>query len=137
MANSIINVAASAPYFEVLPSAARTATPDTVEVVVDRRGFAPRGLILVIDATAATATPSVVVMVQGVDRESGKLFPASPGILSSAAITGTGTTVLKIGPDIAASANAVALDYLPPVFRITSTHGDADSLTYSIGGMLI
>lgn len=137
MANAIINVGAAAPYFDVFASAARTATPDTVEVVTDRRGTGIRALLLVIDVTAVTSTPSVVFMIQGVDRTSGKVFPASPGILSSAAIATTQTTTLKIGPNVAASANAVALDYLPPVFRITATHGNANSITYSVGGMLI
>jgi len=136
MANTVLNVSADDPNFTVMGSAARIATPDTVEVVVDRRGFGIRGLLLVVDVTAIDASPSVVVMVQGVDRTSGKLFPASPGILSSAAIVATGTTTMKIGPDLAAAANVTALDYLPPVFRITATHADADSITYSIGGMI-
>lgn len=137
MANTILTVSADDPNFDVYTSAARTATPDTVEVVTDRRGFGIRGLLLVIDVTAVTSTPSVVFMVQGVDRTSGKLFPASPGILSSAAIVATGTTTMKIGPNVAAAANAVALDYLPPIFRITATHGNANSITYTVGGMLI
>lgn len=137
MANQIVNVSAAAPYFEVMPSAARTATPDTIEVVTDRRGFNPRALVLVIDVTAVTSTPSLTVMIQAVDRVSGKVFPASPGILSSTALATTGTVVLKIGPNVAASANAVALDYVPSVFRITMTHGNANSITYSVGGMLV
>lgn len=136
MANAITTISADEPFFTVLPSAARIATPDTQEFVVDRRGFGIRGLLLVIDVTAIDTTPSVVVMVQGVDKTSGKVFPASPGILSSAAIVATGTTTMKIGPDLAAAANVTALDYLPPVFRVTATHADADSITYSIGGMI-
>lgn len=133
MANQILNVPASAPYFEVLPSAARTVTPDTVEVVVDRRGFNPNALIITVDVTAVAATPALTVTISRVDRVSGKLTD----LLSSAVLALTGTVVLKVGPDLAAVANLVALDYVPSVFRITAAHGDADSITYSIGGMFV
>lgn len=113
--------------FAVLPSAARTATPDTYEFEHD--GSA---LHLVVDVTAVTATPSITVTVAGVDRVSGKTYT----LLASAAITGTGTTVLKIGRGLTAAANSVANDVLPPVFRVTVTHGDADSITYSVAGLL-
>jgi hypothetical protein len=133
MANVIQNVLASAPYFEVLPSVARIAAPDTVEVVVDRRGFNPNALILTIDVTAVTDTPALTVTISRVDRVSGKLTT----VLASAAIATVSTVVLKVGPDLAGAANSVALDYVPSVFRITCAHGDADSITYSVGGMFV
>lgn len=132
MANVIRDQLAAGLWFEVLPSAARTTAPDTQEFVVDRRGFNPNGLVLVIDVTAVTATPSITVTVSGVDRVSGKVYT----ILASAAITATGTVVLKIGPGLTAAASLVANDLVPPVFRVSVAHGDADSITYSIGGML-
>lgn len=125
MANTITRVSNAAGQVTVLASAARTATPDTCEYEV--AGY--RGLHLTIDATAATATPSVVVTILGVDRASGKTYT----ILASAAITGAGTTVLRVGPGLTAATNLVASDVLPPVIRIQSAHGDADSLTYSVG----
>lgn len=132
MANVIRELLASTPCFEVLPSAARTTAPDTQEFQVDRRGFSPSGLILTIDATAITATPALTVTVSGVDRTSGKLYT----ILASTAIATAVTTVLKINAGVAAGATAT-LEVLPSVFRVTCTHGDSDSITYSIGGMLI
>lgn len=111
---------------EVYASAARTATPDTIELEV------PGGTHyahVVIDVTAVTATPSVTFTVSGVDRVSGKIYT----LLASAAITATGTTVLRIGPALTAAANTVANDVLPPVIRFTATHADADSITYSVG----
>ncbi|MFI9817578.1 hypothetical protein [Saccharothrix variisporea] len=129
MANLTGLLAAPGP-FAVLPSAARTASPDTYEFDASRARA--NGLHLIIDVTAITATPSVTVTVQGVDRVSGKTYT----ILQSAAITATGTTVLKIGPGLTAAANLVANDLLPPVFRIVAAHGDADSATYSIAGQL-
>lgn len=133
MANTVTNLLASGAYFQVLPSAARIADPDTQEFQVDRRGFGPRGLVLVIDSTAISATPALTVTVSGVDRVSGKVYT----ILASAVIATAVTTVLKVGPGLTAAAGLVANDQVPPVFRVTCTHGDADSITYSIGGMLI
>ena len=133
MANTVRSLLMGAAYFEVLPSAARTASPDTQEFRVDRRGVAPTALILTIDATAVTATPALTVTINRVDPVSGKVT----ALLSSAAIATVSTTVLKVGPLLAASANAVAQDYMPPVFRIDCVHGDADSITYSVGGQLV
>lgn len=129
MANVIGRLLGRGP-FTVLPSAARTASPDTMEF--EALGVDYHGVHLVIDVTAVTATPSVTVTIQGVDRLSGKVYT----ILASAAITATGTTVLKVGAGLTAAANLVANDLLPPVFRITVAHGDADSITYSVAGQL-
>lgn len=124
MANNINGGAGRS--FQVWASAARTATPDTEEWEIPAGA---RYMHVVIDATASAATPSVVFTVSGVDRVSGKVYT----LLASAAITGAGTTVLRIGPGLTAAANLVANDALPPVIRFTATHGDADSLTYSVG----
>lgn len=130
MANVIARLRDRGP-FTVHASAARTATPDTKEFEV-AQGITYSALYLIIDATAVVATPSVTVKVSGVDRVSGKVYD----ILTSAAITATGTTVLHIGPGITAAANTQEDQYLPPIFRVTSTHGDADSITYSVAGIL-
>lgn len=132
MANIIRDLSATERWFEVLPSAARTTAPDTQEFVLDRRGYNPNGLIFTIDVTAIAATPSITVTVSGVDRVSGKLFT----VLAAAAITATGTTVLKIGPAMTAAAGLVANDLVPSVFRVSVSHLDSDSITYSIGGMV-
>lgn len=112
--------------YTVWASAARTATPDTEELEL------PHGAqkaYVVIDCTAVTATPSVTFLIEGVDRASGKTFT----LLQSAAITATGTTVLRINDALTASANTIAKDCLTPVIRFTATHADADSITYSVG----
>lgn len=128
MAN-VVTVLHSLGVFSALPSAARTTAPDTQEFELPSRA---RALHLVIDATAITATPSITVTVSGVDRVSGKTYT----LLAGAAITAVSTQILKIGPALTASANAVANDYLPPIIRVSVAHGDADSITYSIGGLL-
>ena len=133
MATQIRKLASDSLYFEVLPSAARTTDPDPQEFELSGRGYEyTGGLVLIIDATAVTATPALTVTVSGVDRVSGKLFT----ILASAVIATAVTTVLKIGPGLTAAANLAVNDRLPPVFRVTCSHGDADSITYSVGAML-
>lgn len=107
----------------ILASAARTATNNTQ---VTHAGIGGK---IIIDVTAATATPSVVFTIQGID-------PASLGaftILASAAITGTGTTILTIHPFATASANVAVNDFLPENFNVNAVHSDTDSITYSVG----
>lgn len=111
----------------VFTSVARTATPDTEEFELPQ---GTRYATFVIDATAIAATPSIVFNVLGVDRLSGKTWT----ILASAAITGTGTTVIRVGPGLTAAANLVANDVISPVVRINAVHGDADSITYTMAG---
>lgn len=128
MANTITRVSNSAGQLVVYASAARTAEPDTQEYEV--AGY--RGLHLVIDVTAAADTPSIIATVLGVDRVSGKTYT----LLASAAITGIGTTVLRIGQGLTAAANLVANDLLPPVIRVRVAHADTDSISYSVGAAL-
>jgi hypothetical protein len=115
----------------VYASAARTATPTAVTVQVGRYNY----LHLAIDVTAVTSTPSVVCTVHGLDPVSGKYYL----MLTSAAQTDSGapyTTVLKIGPGLPVTANISANDILPDTIRVTMTHGDSDSITYSVGANL-
>lgn len=112
----------------IYASAARTATPTAVTKRVDRY----RGCILTIDVTAASATPSVVPKIEGV-TSSGAVY----AILTGAAITGTGQTALKVYPGMTAAANVSASEPLPQTIKVTFTHGDADSITYSADLVLI
>jgi len=109
-------------------SAARTATASS-----DDQYSSEPGLHLVIDVTAVAATPSVVPTIQGKDALSGKYYT----ILTGAAITATGTTVLKVYPGIEPLANGAASDVLPGTWRVTMTHADADSITYSVAAHLV
>lgn len=109
----------------IFASAARTATVNGD----DQTNYVGRFLHLVIDVTSVTLTPSVVFTVQGKDDVSGKYYT----LLASAAITATGTTVLRVGPGLTAAANTVANDVLPRTWRVIATHADTDSITYSVG----
>jgi hypothetical protein len=112
----------------ILASAARTASVDTSDQV----NAYHRGVRIHIDATALSATPSVVFTVQG-KSASGDYYT----LLASAAVTATGDTFLYIYPGATAAANTIANLALPPVWRVSAVAGDADSLTYSIGAELL
>jgi hypothetical protein len=86
------------------------------------------GLALRIDVSAIAATPSVVFTIQGWDAAANEWFD----ILASAAVTATGTTMLRVDPRMAAAANLTAQSGLFPVMRLAPVHGDADSITYSV-----
>ena len=108
-----------------LASAARTASIDTADIA----NYSARGLHVVIDATAVTATPSITVTIQGKDSLSGQYYT----ILAAAAITAVSTTVLRVYPGLTAAANLVANDVLPRNWRVSVAAADADSITYSVG----
>lgn len=117
------------PQVTVYASAARTATPTAVEVNTS----AARGLHLVIDCTAVTATPSVVPTIDGWSELGSDWY----NLLTGVAITATGVTVLKIYPGIVALANGSASDVVPNRIRVVMTHGDSDSATYSVAALLM
>lgn len=113
----------------VLASAARTATP--TKVLQSNPGA--RGLHLIIDVTAASATPSVVFTIQGYSALGSDYYT----ILASAAVTATGQTVLRVFPGATAAANTVANDMLPAQWAVDAVHADADSITYSVAASLL
>lgn len=115
----------------LFPSASRTASANGA----DQANKGPyRGLVLVIDTTLVPgAAPSTGFTVQGKDPVSGKYYT----ILASAAIVAVGTVVLRIYPGLVAAANLVASDVLPSTWRVITTHGNANPVTYSVAALLI
>lgn len=105
----------------IFASAARTATSSATMLTESTEG------LFFIDVTAVAATPSVVFTIAGVSP-SGTEYT----ILTSAAITGTGLTVLRVSPQLTAAANTIAKDMLPQAIKVTATHADADSITFSM-----
>jgi hypothetical protein len=114
----------------LLASAARTATTNSGDQP-NIRGH--RGVEVVINVSAAADTPSVVFTIQGRDPVSGEYYT----ILASAAVTGTGVTILRAFPGATAANNTVANFLLPAVWRVLATHADTDSITYSVSGTLL
>lgn len=113
----------------VFASAARTATvaSDTFA------NLAHRGLHVVIDCTAITSSPSVVFTLQGYSALGDDYY----ALLASAAIVGTGTTVLRVYPGATAATNLAANDNLPAQWRVNAVHGNANSITYSVNALLL
>jgi hypothetical protein len=109
-------------------SAARTATPTAVEV--NTRRF--RSLVIVLDATAITSTPSITIAIDRKDNASGKYI----NILTSAAIATVSTNTIRVGLGLPVTANVSQNEPLPNVVRITVTHGNANSITYTCSAHL-
>ena len=96
----------------------------------DQVNVGSSGAIITIDITAITGT--LTVTVQRKDKASGKYV----NLLSSTALGSVATTVLKITPRIAASANAIAQDWIGETFRVSSVVGTGPC-TATIGATLI
>jgi len=123
-----------AQHVTVFPSVARTASHNSQDF--SNSDFAKSsgiGAVITIDCTADPASASVVFTVQGKDPTSGKYYT----ILASAAIAATGTTTLRVHPDLTAAANTVAKDMMPAVWRVAAVHADGDSITYSVGASIV
>lgn len=109
---------------EVFSSAARTASANSPSFT----GTDARTLTVIVDATDAAATPSVVFTIERYNPIGGDWTT----VLASAAVTAAGNTVLTVGPGLPATANVSANTSVPHVWRVTATAGDADALTYSV-----
>lgn len=117
---------------EVLGSEARTATPADVVLTKEVLGVRRDELInmhVILDVTALAATPSIVLELIATDPVSGNEYT----LLTSAAITTVSTNVIKIGKDTIDTANVSAQTFIPKDVIVRVTHGDADSITYSVG----
>ncbi len=110
--------------WQILASAARTATNSTA----DQNNDQWRGMHLFINVSAIVSSPSVVFTISGKDPISATYYD----ILVSPAIVATGTTILKIYPGIGVLSNGAASDILPRTWRVTATHANSNSITYSI-----
>lgn len=124
----------------LLPSASRTADVD-----VDFDNTFGQGIIIVIDWTEETDSgASIVYTLQGRDPTSGKTWD-----LIAATITGVGTTVLQVSPNLAtvvATADAdglpvlavsnVAQKLVPPHLRLNVNAADTKAVIYSVAAYL-
>jgi hypothetical protein len=114
--------------FEVLPSAARTAT---VNAEIPTEAYS--GAIFVIDADADPAAASITPHIEGYDPTTGSWYT----ILTGSAIASVSTVVLRAFPGATAAANLVANDYLPDRIRFRMAVADTDSITYQVGAILL
>lgn len=122
--NSTWNMQRNNHEVTALASAARTASANA-----PLTNYNARGVIVVINVTALTATGTLTVAIRNKDTLSG-VFSA---ILTSAVIATTGTTVLMVEPGLLAAANLVANAPIARLFDVDVTAGNGVSITYSIG----
>jgi len=114
----------------LLASAARTATASSP----DQTNYNARGVIVTLRATASAATPSIVLTIEA------KMGAVYETLLTAAAVTEAGVHTHIVYPGVAAAAGdvtTVAGYPLPRTWRVTVTHADTDSITYSVVASLI
>jgi hypothetical protein len=95
----------------------------------DQINYNAKGVRVFVNVTAVTATPSLVVTIEVKDPVSG-VYTA---ILTSAAIATAVHTVLTVYPGATVAAGVTLSIPLGKIWRVTVTHGDTDSATYSVG----
>lgn len=117
-------------YYVMFSPLARTVTPTPFQG--NDFSHTRLGGHFVIRTTAIGAAPSVVPAIEGLDPLSGVWYT----ILTGAAIVAAGTTVLRVYPSFTPVANLTAGDLLPPTWRLTMTHGNSDTITYSASAQL-
>jgi len=119
----------------LLASAARTATTNSEP----QANNSHRGMILVVNVTARAAATTLTPALQLRDLVSGEYVT----IWTAAAAINTGDATVAYlfypSPNTdAASLYTEAVDMVIPTrWRAVMTHGDADSITYSVAAMMI
>lgn len=83
---------------------------------------------VVIDFTKVGAAPSVVPSIEGFDPVSKKWFT----LLTGAALIANGQVQLLVGPSVPNVANISAAHIVRSRMRLTMTHANTDTATYSV-----
>ena len=125
-------------YTTLLASAARTATPDDIQLETlfpseSRTALSLGNMVnlhLTIDATVDDASASIQPAIVGVDTVSGAEYALLASMTAVASVT---SVTYKIGINITTAANTAQLVSIPSSVIIRFTHADADSITYSAG----
>jgi hypothetical protein len=91
-----------------------------------------RSAIVVIDITAVTSGTATFTL-EGKDSVSGKYYT----ILASAALGAVATTVLRVDPNLTASANTIAKDIMPCEWRVKMAASSLVGCTYTVGVNLV
>jgi hypothetical protein len=121
--NREVSTPTSTTVFELLE---RT---ETVSSVLKPNPGNHRGVRLYIEVTDdGDDSPSVVFTVQVENHRTGTYYT----VLTSAAITAVGNTMLEVYPDGGVTANVRANFHIGRGFRVTATHGDSDAITYGV-----
>lgn len=116
----------------LLASAARTATT----MSANQTNYNARGLHVTLDISVASGAGGLQVRVQGIDIASGNFYSLNG---APTAIVATGTYDYEFYPGVSGvvagsnNVNGRTSTSLPRIWRLTVTHGDASSYTYSVG----
>jgi hypothetical protein len=119
------------PYIVTVAASGAVASASTETFTIPTRGRS--GIIVVIDPTAVTGGASITPTIKGYDSVSGKTWD----LLVGAAISGTGTVVLQVAPNLAAVTNLAAAKLLPSTVILSIAHADNKSYTRSIAAHLV
>jgi len=109
---------------QLAASAVHTATYSTDD---QYKGNAGKGVVVFAKVTVVPGGDTVTFTIEGKDYD-GTYYT----ILASTAGAGSGTRTYRVYPGATASANLIASDVLPDVWRVTVTHSGVGSFTYSI-----
>jgi len=112
-------------------SAARTANPTLAPAAFDNDP-GQCGVVVVVNITSA-GTGSINCFVEGYDPASAAYFT----ILDSGALTTNQTKVLTVYPHVTDAANSKAGQALTKRWRVRINHNNANSITYSVGAVLL
>lgn len=122
-------MARSAKAVSVRASSANTsASTETFDIDTSGR----EAIVVVVKSTAGSSysmTPTLL----GVDPVTGATYT----LLAGAAITATGTAVLTVGRGLTAAANVTANGVLPRTVRVSVSHTDTTSVTYTISATIV
>ena len=115
----------------LLASAARTATVSTAAQNADYA----TGVIVYLDVTAASGTGGLTLTVEGQDPASAKWMAVNS---NPTAVTTTGTRSYLVALSASGGAATQATSaHVPNPWRVTVTHGDASSYTYTVGAIVL
>lgn len=94
-----------------------------------------RGVVVVADITVVGGTIAVTVAIEAKDAASGKYYT----LLTSASLTGTGTTVLTVYPGLTPASNVTVSNVLPRTWRVkvVSGTGTTPAVTMTVGACLL
>lgn len=99
----------------------------------DLPNLSGRSGLSVILNTSNIGTATLLITINGKDIASGQYY----NILTGASVTTNSTNRYKVSPSIAAVANAIAQDELPPTFQIVATIGGTGAAIYSLSYSLV
>lgn len=117
----------------LLASAARTTTTGSPT----QTNYNAKGVLVVLDVTAASGTGGLQPTIRGLDPVTAKVCALT---IAPTAITATGTYVFEIYPGSTGTGGVVTQrtsGVLPRTWVVNIQHGDASSYTYSVGYVLI